>query len=130
VSSAPPHRGESRATRPGPWSALFAEAERAGDLGVACSPRRGGNGVLYQRGHGSAAEWLGALEGSSTGAARGRLAAAERAAVTPVLTRPSTGATCSAAQLQVVTKTTAEVADAAGDPLADGTGRGQPSRAG
>jgi hypothetical protein len=103
--------------------ALFAEAERAATSGVALfTPVVVATGSYAKEGHGSAAEWLGALEGSSSGAAKGRLAAAARAAVTPVLTAALHGGDLSAAQLAVVTKTTAEVADAAATllPLAKG----------
>ena len=103
--------------------ALFAEAERAATSGVALfTPVVVATGSFTKEGHGSAAEWLGALEGSSTGAARGRLAAAERAARTPVLTEALHGGDLSCAQLEVVTKTSAEVAHAATTllPLAQG----------
>ena len=103
--------------------ALFAEAERAATSGTALfSPVVVATGSFAKEGHGSAAEWLGALEGSSTGAARGRLAAAERAARTPVLTEALHRGGLSSDQLEVVTKTSAEVSDAAATllPLAQG----------
>jgi hypothetical protein len=103
--------------------ALFAEAERAATSGTALfTPVVVASGSFAKEGHGSAAEWLGALEGSSTGAARGRLAAAERAARTPVLTKALHGGDLSADQLEVVTKTSAEVSDAVATllPLAQG----------
>ena len=103
--------------------ALFAEAERAAASGVALfSPVVVATGSFTKEGHGSAAEWLGALEGSSTGAAKGRLAAAKTAATTPVLTEALRGANLSVDQLQLVTKTSAEVADAAATllPMAQG----------
>jgi hypothetical protein len=103
--------------------ALFAEAERAATSGVALfSPVVVATGSYTKEGHGSAAEWLGALEGSSAGAARGRLAAAARAALTPVLTEALHGGDLSADQLAVLTKTSAEVPEATATllPLAQG----------
>ena len=103
--------------------ALFAEAERAATSGKALfTPVVVATGSFAKDGHGSAAEWLGSLEGSSTGAARARLAAAERAARTPELTEALHGGGLSSDQLHVVTKTSAEVSDAAATllPLAEG----------
>jgi hypothetical protein len=68
-------------------------------------------------GHGSAAEWLGKVSGSSSGAAKGRLAAAERAAKDPRVTEALHDGELSAAQLGLVTSTLGEVPDAAGDLL-------------
>ena len=63
---------------------LFSEAERLAASGVALfAPQVVESGEYTQAGHGSAAEWLGALSGSSAGAAKGRLAAATRAAKDP-----------------------------------------------
>ena len=103
--------------------ALFAEAERAASSGTALfTPVVVATGSFAKDGHGSAAEWLGALDGSSTGAAKSRLAAAERAARTPVLTEALHGGDLSADQLHVVTQTSAEVSDAVETllPLAQG----------
>src|SRR5271156_2380005 len=68
--------------------ALFAEAERAASSGIALlSPRVTETGSYAKEGYASAPDWLGALSGSSAGVAKGRLAAAERAARTPELSR-------------------------------------------
>ena len=65
----------------------FAEAERASASGVALfTPVVTRTGSHAKKGHASAQEWLGKVSGSSTGAAKGRLAAAERAAADPTLT--------------------------------------------
>ena len=103
--------------------ALFAEAARAASSGTALfTPVVVASGSFAKDGHGSAAEWLGALDGSSTGAAKSRLAAAERAARTPVLTEALHEGELSADQLAVVTKTSTEVKDAVETllPLAKG----------
>lgn len=103
--------------------ALFAEAERAASSGISLfTPVVVASGSFAKEGHGSAAEWLGTLDGSSTGAARSRLAAAERAARTPVLTEALHTSGLSADQLDVMTKTGAEVKDAVETllPLAEG----------
>jgi hypothetical protein len=63
---------------------LFSEAERAAASGVALfTPKVVETGEYTRGGHGSAADWLGSLSGSSSGAAKGRLAAAARAARDP-----------------------------------------------
>jgi len=98
--------------------ALFSEAERAAASGVALfTPRVLETGDYTKDGHGSAADWLGKLSGSSSGAAKGRLAAAERAAKDPRLTEALHDGELSSAQLELVTRTSAEVPDAAGDLL-------------
>ena len=59
---------------------LFARAERAAASGIALfSPVVVETGSYAKAGHGSAADWLGSVAGTSAGAAKGRLAAAERA---------------------------------------------------
>ena len=59
--------------------ALFSEAERAAASGVALyAPKVVESGEFTKEGHGSAADWLGKVSGSSSGAAKGRLAAADR----------------------------------------------------
>jgi hypothetical protein len=95
-------------------AARFAEIERMAGSGVALfTPVVVATGSFTKEGHGSAQQWLGALSGSSTGVAKGRLASAERAAVTPVLTEALHAGDLSTDQLNLVTKTTAEVKDAA-----------------
>jgi len=97
---------------------LFSEAERAAASGVALfAPVVLETGDYTKEGHGSAADWLGSLSGSSSGAAKGRLAAAARAAQDPLLTEALHEGELSAAQLALVTSTSAEVPDAAGDLL-------------
>ena len=67
--------------------ASFAEIERAAASGVALfTPRVVETGSFAKEGHGSAQEWLGSLSGTSAAKAKGRLAAAERAAADPRLT--------------------------------------------
>ena len=98
--------------------ALFSEAERAAASGVALfSPWWSRRGSYTKAGHGSAAEWLGTLSGSSAGAAKGRLAAAERAATDPLLTEALHDAELSSAQLKVVSDTWAGSPGATGDPV-------------
>ena len=59
---------------------LFSEAERSAASGMALfAPVVVETGEYTRGGHGSAADWLGQLSGSSSGAAKGRLAAAARA---------------------------------------------------
>ena len=94
--------------------ALFAEAERAATRARRSSPRSSWRpGPSPRMATVPPPNGWGSLEGSSTGAARGRLAAAERAARTPVLTEALHGGGLSSDQLEVVTKTSAEVSDAA-----------------
>jgi hypothetical protein len=98
--------------------ALFSEAERAAASGVALyAPRVLETGEHTKEGHGSAAEWLGKLSGSSKGAAKGRLAAAARAAKDPLLTEALHDGELSSAELGLVASTLGEVPDAAGDLL-------------
>jgi hypothetical protein len=93
---------------------LFARAERASASGVALfSPVVEETGSYSTAGHGSAAEWLGSLAGSSAGAAKGRLAAARTAAADPVLVQALHGAGLSTDQLALVAKTASEVPGAA-----------------
>jgi hypothetical protein len=98
--------------------ALFSEAERWAASGVALyAPKVLESGEYTKEGHGSAADWLGKVSGSSSGAAKGRLAAATRAAKDPRLTEALHDGELSTAELELVTKTQAEVPDAAGDLL-------------
>ncbi len=90
--------------------ALFAAAERTAASGVALfTPVVVHSGSYAKEGHGSAAQWLGAVSGSSCGAAKGRLAAAERAAGDPALTEALHEAELSADQLRLMATTLAEV---------------------
>jgi hypothetical protein len=103
--------------------ARFVDIERTAGSGVALyTPVVVANGSYTKQGFGSPADWLGRLTGSSAGSAKGRLAAAECAAVNAVLTEALHDGDLSADQLKLVTKTTAEVKDAAATllPLAQG----------
>jgi hypothetical protein len=85
---------------------LFAEAERAAASGIALfSPVVVETGSFAKAGHGSAADWLGSVAGTSAGAAKGRLAAAERAAGDPALTEALHEGELSSAQLKVMSET-------------------------
>ncbi len=96
--------------------ALFAAAERAAASGVALfTPVVVHSGSYAKDGHGSAAQWLGAVSGSSCGAAKGRLAAAERAAGDPALTQALHDAELSADQLRLMATTLAEVPGCSSD---------------
>jgi hypothetical protein len=89
---------------------LFAEAERAASSGMALfSPVVVESGSFAKAGHGSAADWLGAISGSSAGVAKGRLAAAERAAAVPALAEALHAGDLSADQLKLMSQTAAEV---------------------
>jgi hypothetical protein len=97
---------------------LFSEAERAAASGVSLfAPRVVETGEYTRGGHGSAADWLGSLSGLSSGAAKGRLAAAARAAKDPLLTEALHDGELSTSQLGLVTCALSEVPDAAGDLL-------------
>jgi len=97
---------------------LFAQAERAAASGIALfSPVVVESGSFAKAGHGSAAEWLGAVSGSSAGAARARLAAAGRAAGDRALTEALHEGDLSAAQLKVVSETAATAPESTGDLL-------------
>jgi hypothetical protein len=92
---------------------LFAAAERAAASGIALfSPVVVETGSYAKAGHGSAADWLGSLAGTSAGAAKGRLAAAERAVGVPALTEALHEGDLSSAQLKVMSETAAVGADA------------------
>ena len=93
--------------------ASFAEIERAAASGVALfTPRVVETGSFAKGGHGSAQEWLGSLSGTSAAKAKGRLAAAERAAADPRLTEALHESELSPDQLGVVVKTATEVPEA------------------
>jgi hypothetical protein len=98
--------------------ALFAEAERAASSGIAVfSPVVVETGSYAKAGHGTAAEWLGAVSGSSAAAAKGRLAAAERAAAQPALAEAVRASELSADQLQLVAQASTVAPGAAGTLL-------------
>ena len=104
--------------------ASFAEIERAAASGVALfTPRVVATGSFAKEGHGSAPEWLGSLSGTSAAKAKGRLAAAERAAADPRLTEALHESELSPDQLGVVVKTASEVPEAT-ESLLDLIGQG------
>jgi hypothetical protein len=82
---------------------LLAEAERIVASGVArLTPRVMETGAFAKTGHACGADWLAAASGSSAGAARSRLAAAERAAAEPALARTLRDGQLSAPELKVL----------------------------
>jgi hypothetical protein len=86
------------------------EIEKVVASGLALlSPRVIETGAFAQEGHASAPEWLGSLTGTSWASAKGRLAAAERAAVVPELKEALLAGSLSGPELGVVTK--AQAAD-------------------
>jgi hypothetical protein len=93
--------------------AFFAEIERSGASGVSLfTPRVVQTGSFAKDGHASAQDWLGSLAGTSTGKAKTRLAAAERAAADPKLTEALHESELSPDQLGVVTSLANEVPEA------------------
>ena len=87
---------------------VFAEAERAASSGIALyAPVVVETGSFAKSGHGTAAEWLGDLSGSSAGVAKGRLTAAERASADSALTDALHESELSAAQLKLISETEA-----------------------
>jgi hypothetical protein len=87
---------------------LFGAAERAAASGTALlAPVVVRTGSYTKTGHASAPDWLGAVSGSSSGVAKGRLVAAERAADSPELAEALHDGHLSAAQLKIVADTAA-----------------------
>ena len=96
----------------------FAQIERAAASGVALfTPVVVETGAYAKEGHASAQDWLGTLSGTSAGAAKGRLAAAERAAVDPSLTEALHEGGLSPAELSVVTNAATEAPESTADLL-------------
>jgi hypothetical protein len=90
---------------------LLAEIERAGSSGIArFAPVVIETGSYAKAGHASAPDWLGAVSGSSAGAAKGRLGAAR----SPELARAVRGGGLSSDQLKIVAETTAVAPKAPG----------------
>ena len=97
---------------------VLAEVERAAASGIALlTPRVVETGAHAKVGHGSAPQWLASVSGTSSGVAKGRLAAAECAALTPTLRQALHDGELSSAQLAVVTKSAAEAPEATADLL-------------
>ena len=110
--------------------ALFSEAERATSSGIArLAPVVNKTGDFAKLGHGSAADWLGASLGTSTGVAKGRLVAAERAAATPEVAEAVREGDLSSAQLKLVTDATAVAPGSGADHAGPGCRASQPPRA-
>ncbi len=98
--------------------ALLAEGERAASSGIALfSPVVAETGAHAKDGHGSAGSWLASLTGSSTGAAKGRLADAQRAADTPELAEALHQGELSAPQIKLLSKAAATDPSSAGELL-------------
>jgi hypothetical protein len=98
--------------------AAFAEIERAAASGVALfTPRVVETGSFAKDGHASAQDWLGSVSGTSASKAKGRLAAAERAAADPKLTEALHESELSPDQLGVVANLANEVPEATGSML-------------
>jgi hypothetical protein len=98
---------------------LFGAAERAAASGTALlTPVVVRTGSYTKAGHASAPDWLGAISGSSSGVAKGRLVAAERAADSPELAEALHDGHLSAAQLKIVADTSAVAPGAPGALLA------------
>jgi hypothetical protein len=104
--------------------ATFAEIERAAASGVALfTPRVVETGSFAKAGYASAQDWLGSLSGTSAAKAKGRLAAAERAAADPQLTEALHAGELSPDQLGVMTTVASEVPEAT-ESLLDLIGQG------
>jgi hypothetical protein len=104
---------------------LFSQIQRAASSGIALfAPVVVETGSFAKSGHGSAADWLGALSGSSAGAAKGLLVAADQAAFSPRLTEALHEGELSAEQLKVVTRTGAEVKGSSTEDLLGLIGEG------
>jgi hypothetical protein len=102
----------------------FAEIERAAASGVALfTPVVVETGSFAKEGHPSAQDWFGSLSGTSAAKAKGRLAAAERAAADPQLNEALHAGELSPDQLGVMATTATEVPEATGD-LLDLVGQG------
>ena len=96
-------------------ASCFGEIERASASGMArVSPRIIETRAYATGGHASAPDWLSTVTGSSAGAAKGRLVAAERAAAVPELRQALKDGLLSAPELSVVA--TAGAADPAAIP--------------
>ncbi len=81
----------------------FAQAERAGASGIALfAPRVVQTGAHAKDGHGSAADWLGSVSGSSAAVAKDRLAAATRAGADVALTGALHQGELSSAELKLM----------------------------
>jgi hypothetical protein len=92
---------------------LLAEGERAVSSGIALlTPRVVETGAYAKTGQATAADWLSSLTGTSAGVAKGRLAAAQRAARVPVLTEALHDGDLSTPQLKLVTDAAAVAPDA------------------
>jgi hypothetical protein len=107
---------------------LFAEAERAASSGLALfTPVVVESGSYAKVGHGSAVDWLAAVSGSSSGVAKGRLAAAQRASTDEGLTEALHEADLSSSQLKLMSDSEA-AAPGSADTLLELVERGRAPR--
>jgi len=98
--------------------ALLGETERAASSGIALfSPVVAETGAHAKEGHGSAGAWLAKVTGSSTGAAKDRLAAAQKAAATPELAHALHNGDLSAPQIKLLGKAAATNPESTGELL-------------
>jgi hypothetical protein len=104
---------------------LLTQIQRVASSGIALfAPVVVETGSFAKSGHGSAADWLGALSGSSAGAAKGLLVAADQAAFSPRLTEALHEGELSTEQLKVVTLTGTEVKGSSTEDLLGLIGQG------
>jgi hypothetical protein len=95
------------------WVGTLARCERAVASGIArVTPVVVETGSFAKAGFATAADWLGAVSGSSSSAAKGRLVAADRAATSPVLAGALREGDLSAPQLKLITNTAAKAPEA------------------
>jgi hypothetical protein len=103
---------------------LLSEGERVASSGVALfTPVVMQTGSYAKTGEGSGSAWLAKKTGTSAGAAKGRLAAAERAAADPQLTAALHEGDLSTDELKVVAKASTEAPESTG-PLLELLARG------
>ena len=116
-------QGVLRTTSPGAVSGddakalveLFAQAERAAASGIALfAPRVLETGAHAKAGHGTAAQWLGSVAGSSAAVAKGRLSAANAAGADAALTEALHEGGLSSCELKVLSDTEAAAPGSAG----------------
>jgi hypothetical protein len=97
---------------------LLAGIERTASSGIALlSPVVAETGAHAKEGHGSAGDWLARVTGSSTGAAKDRLAAAQKAAATPEVADALHNGDLSAPQIKILGKAAATSPESTGELL-------------
>jgi hypothetical protein len=103
---------------------LMAEGERIFASGTAIlTPCVIETGVYAKEGHGSGPDWLAAVSGSSAGAARSRLAAAETAARQPKLAGALKAGQLSAPELKVLSEVALNAPQSLGELVSLATGQ-------